>query len=597
MHPDQEKTEISATKEAPRKTPWGPPPGEGPQTTRRERPPKKLLPWGAPILAALALLFATAHFLAADPTEYATGLAKPGYVATHPDGTLYVGGALAPWMKRYVGPATLDSNWSDGQVTSVPNGIAVDGNGYVYVLNGSTQILKCNRSGDLAASPVPLPAAVSGQQPHGLGLDPNGSYYYVVTWGDHKVYRISPDASGGTATATDLAFPTPPSGTRSVNGLWVDPYAEVIYVTSAISGTSNFIHSAPLRAPSSSDMWTQVNVQPNGASVYYQNIVAHGTLFYVTDTTGNRVYRVAKTVNATPELLQTFGSFPGGLAIDDSGYLYAVERGSGANDGKIYRFAPGSATPTTAPTSPPASTVTPAATAAPTQAPTSTPGATSTPAPTAPPSATPYPSPAVTVPAPTVGVTGGVPVGSPSPLPTDAPPLTPGPPGATLRIAQDALTELFGFEDPQLQLVHGDGYRWIFDLQGSHTFTVQVKTTRTEEGGFLYVYTIFLRSGDGWVAFANGSSSGTRAPWKGALRSNAEVFQRFDVLDNGSFDCDPRRGYAEIQVMKALLAAPKATDTPTPTARGSSGGCSSGLAVPSLILLGVPFAFTTRRKR
>jgi len=502
--------------------------------------------------------------------------------------------SVSPWLQKYVGPGQLDPNWTSPVPGALPNGIAVDGSGNVYVLEGSAQIVTYDPNGVIAASPVPLPAAVSGQQPHGLGVDAGGACY-VVTWGDRKAYRISPDASGGTATATDLAFEDlpPGGGVRTPNGLCLDPNSSVLYVASAISDASNFVHSAPLPAPGSPAVWTQVNAQNNGAGVYYKNIAADGTYFYVTDMTGKRIYRMAKTANAAPELLQALGSNPGGVAVDGSGNVYAVARGSGTDDGKIYRLAPGGATPTPAPTSGP--TATPAATAvpdpttAPTRSPTTTPGTTSTPAPTVLPSVSLYPSPSVAVPTPAVGVTGAVPLTSPSPLPSDAPPLTPGPPGSTLRIAQDALTELFGFENPQLQLVHGDGYRWIFDLQGSSTFSVQVRTERTEEGGYVYLYTIFLRSGDQWIAFANGSAS------KGGRAASTPVLQRFDVADNGSFDFDARTGYVEIQAMEALLAAPKATATPA--ARGGSGGCSAGPAVPSLILLATPLAFLARRKR
>ncbi|MBO9541238.1 NHL repeat-containing protein [bacterium] len=192
----------------------------------------------------------------------------------------------------------------------VPMGVAVDRNGFIYVVESAlNQIKKYDASGVLQTT-FTDPAIV---QPRGLAVDAANNLY-VTTIGGDNVLVFSPT---GTLerTLTGLANP---------KGVAVDAAGNV-YVAS--SGNSRVFKFLPGATSSTTVVASNTN---SGEGVAVDGL---GTLYYT--ATGNG--KVYKLVNGLPTLLASGLTGAAGLTVDPFGNVYVAVRG----DGRIAKILPG----------------------------------------------------------------------------------------------------------------------------------------------------------------------------------------------------------------------------------------------------------------
>lgn len=244
-----------------------------------------------------------------------------------------------------------------------PSGIAVSSSGSVYVDtdNGSargveapSKVFEFDRSGR------PLDTVtVAGQAPShvdGLGaaaVDPVDGAVYVVEVDSAQVLRISPGSSAPSTVAVTvpdvapcgLVVDQPPcepgvmDHKPSLSGLAFDRQGD-LYITDAGQATIWKWHpglTAPIQWYQSSDLATGDG--PAGVAVDHSGdvVFSAGTTLDVSNPGGGAIYRLAATADGTPGPRSTVASFPSGarpgaLAMDASGRIYAIMRGSGTID-------------------------------------------------------------------------------------------------------------------------------------------------------------------------------------------------------------------------------------------------------------------------
>lgn len=250
-------------------------------------------------------------------------------MAFDPSGNMYVTTNDTYKVQKYDVNGNLLQQWGSatdlyppgtGVAFSGPRGIAVDSSGNVYVVDGGTnhRVVMFNSSGGYLtewgrqASEVypPLPAlggvtfsTYNGYSEYpGVAVDSSNNVYVLDT-GNHRVVKFS-IAAGPTAN----------------------------YSATWGGGTTDY-YPPSVPGPAGPTMST-----PTGISL---GISGFSTYVYVVDTSNNRIIKFDTNGNYQT----TWGNssqftFPNGIAIDTSGYVYVAEpsSGSGFSMGRIQKF-------------------------------------------------------------------------------------------------------------------------------------------------------------------------------------------------------------------------------------------------------------------
>ena len=199
--------------------------------------------------------------------------------------------------------STVDSGFG------LPQGVAVDSNGNVYITDNLGQVLKETPSGGSYNRSI---LSISGlNNPYGIAVDSSGNLY-IADGGNNRVVKET--LSGGSYTQTTIA-----SGLNSPKGVAVDKNGNV-YIADAGDG---FIYK---ETPSGST-YQQVSVADGLINPYGVAVDNSGNL-YITNTGNNSIVMEALSGGIySPNIvvLHDEVNSPYGVAVDSSGNLYVAD--------------------------------------------------------------------------------------------------------------------------------------------------------------------------------------------------------------------------------------------------------------------------------
>ncbi|MCB0170160.1 MAG: choice-of-anchor D domain-containing protein, partial [Anaerolineae bacterium] len=231
--------------------------------------------------------------------------------ATPADGADFTFTSTIPGGDNY---AQVDS-FSAGLPGSIGTDIAVDDEGYIYVLIGSLD--EAVRQFDSSGNPTGFTFdSVLPTTPAGLSLDSAGNFYMVDANGNVQQY----DSTG---TPTGLSFNSGMSGTET--GIAVDS-AGNIYILTSTGNIQQFDNSGnPTGFAFTTGAGFEYGISMDSAGNFYI-VIQDGTVQQY-DSSGNPTnLSVSANVGGTSEV---------GVAIDDAGNIYVINAG-----GTIGKYSP-----------------------------------------------------------------------------------------------------------------------------------------------------------------------------------------------------------------------------------------------------------------
>ena len=227
-------------------------------------------------------------------------------------------------------PASMHAQAADytGILTTVdkgfvPQGVAVDSSGNVYITDNIGHVWKETPSSSGGYTPSTLPT--NGlNNPYGIAVDSSGNLY-IADSGNNRVVKET--LSGSTYTQTTIA-----SGLNSPKGVAVDKNGNV-YIASM----------GPIPNTESDDVYEET---PSGGS-YSQSVFVEGLSnpqgvavdssgnVYIADTGNNRVLKETLSGGTNMQTIVVYGgvSSPAGVTVDSSGNLYVAD----TNNNRIWK--------------------------------------------------------------------------------------------------------------------------------------------------------------------------------------------------------------------------------------------------------------------
>jgi serine/threonine protein kinase, bacterial len=186
---------------------------------------------------------------------------------------------------------------------NIPNGVAVDGAGNVYVTSGGkNQVLKL-----AAGSTTPTVLPFTGlNQPMGVAVDSTGTVY-VSAISNNRVQRLA----AGSATPTVLPF----AGLNNASGVAVDSTGTLYLID---NGNNRVLKLAAGSSTQTVLPFTGLN-KPSGVAVD-----SSGNL-YLVDGANNRVLKLAAGSSTQTVLPFTGLNSPMGVAVDSTGNVYVTD--------------------------------------------------------------------------------------------------------------------------------------------------------------------------------------------------------------------------------------------------------------------------------
>jgi sugar lactone lactonase YvrE len=186
-----------------------------------------------------------------------------------------------------------------------PDGVAVDSDGNVYVVDaGNKQLLKLPSG---AGHPGPLPAFAGLDTPGGVAVDARRTVY-VTDRKNNQVLKAEADATSATVVRIN--------GLNSPRAVAVDS-ADNLYLTDG----SNHVLKVPAGAADTKELSFGGLSSPHGVAVD-----GKGTI-YVADTGNNRVLKLTADAQSATPVSGNLNS-PEGLAVDSAGNLYVADTGN-----------------------------------------------------------------------------------------------------------------------------------------------------------------------------------------------------------------------------------------------------------------------------
>ena len=226
---------------------------------------------------------------------------------------------------------------------SVPDGVAVDGAGNVYVVSSNNEKVFKLVAGSTAPAQLPFPGVVYNSGPGNLAVDTAGNVY--VAYG--AVMKLA----AGTTVPTTLPINCPPRDADAVTcsfaGVAVDTAGD-LYVTDAYNNRVLKLAAGskdPTVLPFAGLRGLGGVAVDNASNVYVTDY--DGERSRITGTGGNgRVLKVAVGSNVQTKLPFDGLTFPrGGVSVDRAGAVYVAD--SGTN--RVLKLPAGSNTPTVLP--------------------------------------------------------------------------------------------------------------------------------------------------------------------------------------------------------------------------------------------------------
>jgi sugar lactone lactonase YvrE len=202
---------------------------------------------------------------------------------------------------------------------NLPNGVAVDGEGNVYIADTYNNVVK----EWIPASDTTFELVSSNlSQPNGVAVDVTGNVYISDTW-DHAIKEWIAASDTVTTLVTGLFYPTGIALDGADNVYIGDLGDNVIYEWTAASNTIGDLVSSGLN-------------YPNGVALDSAGDV------YIADSLNNVVKEWTGASNPVTTLVPSGLNYPSGVAVDVNDNVYIADAGDNAI--KEWRIADGSLT-------------------------------------------------------------------------------------------------------------------------------------------------------------------------------------------------------------------------------------------------------------
>jgi uncharacterized protein YjiK len=256
-----------------------------------------------------------------------------------------------------VPPSAVISGSATG--LDVPEGIALDGTGNIYVANDgsnnsdadSVTVYPKGSTGNAAPSVVISGANTGLSDPQGIAVDGGGNIYVTNSNNTVTVYPVG-STGNAVPSATIRGFST---GLYDPIGIAVD--SSNIYVANGGNGGNNAVTVYPVGSSGNATPSATISGANTGLWDPSGIAVDGGGSIYVTNGSYSStvtVYPKGSTGNATPTTISGFGTAlddPVAIAIDSGGNIYVANDGSQNGDSDTVTTYPaastGNATPTT----------------------------------------------------------------------------------------------------------------------------------------------------------------------------------------------------------------------------------------------------------
>ena len=199
----------------------------------------------------------------------------------------------------------------------LPQGVAVDSNGNVYITDNLGQVLKETPSGGGYTRSI-LP--ISGlSNPYGIAVDNNGNLF-IADAGNNRVVKAT--LSGGSYSQSSIG-----SKLVSPKGVAVDENGN-LYISSKGPipniGSDDVYQETPFRGSYTESLFVEGLSNPEGVAVDSSGNV------YIADTGNNRVLKETLAGGTNKQTILVYGdvSSPAGVTVDSSGNLYVADTGN-----------------------------------------------------------------------------------------------------------------------------------------------------------------------------------------------------------------------------------------------------------------------------
>jgi sugar lactone lactonase YvrE len=244
-------------------------------------------------------------------TTLASGLNYPLGVAVDGNGNVYIADSSNNAVKEWV-KATGIVNTLVSTGLRNPDGVAVDGSGNVYIADtGNSAIEKWNSSSNTLTTLVPSTAGLF--VPTGVAVDESGNIY-IADNGNSAIKEWAASSN----TLTTLVS----SGLGRPTGVAVDGSGNVYIADYGNSAIKEWVAS-------SSTLTTLVASGSGLSSPFGVAVDGRGNV-YIGDSGNNALKEWAASSSTVITLVSSGLSFPAGVAVDGSGNVYIADYGNNA---------------------------------------------------------------------------------------------------------------------------------------------------------------------------------------------------------------------------------------------------------------------------
>ena len=205
----------------------------------------------------------------------------------------------------------------------IPQGLAVDSNGNIYITNSFGQVFKETPSSGGGYTRNILP--ISGlNDPYGIAVDSSGNLY-IADGGNSRVVKET--LSGGSYTQSTIA-----SGLNFPKGVAVDKNGN-FYIASMGPipniESDDVYEETPSRGSYTQSVFVEGLSNPEGVAVDSNGNV------YIADTGNNRILKETLSGGTNMQTIVVYGdvSSPAGVTVDSSGNLYVAD----TNNNRIWK--------------------------------------------------------------------------------------------------------------------------------------------------------------------------------------------------------------------------------------------------------------------
>jgi sugar lactone lactonase YvrE len=239
------------------------------------------------------------------------GLTIPGGIAIDGNGNIFVSDYEYNVVDVYTSQSGVTMRFGPGLQLPLdfPTGVAVDGSGSVYIVDsGNHRIVKETFSG---TEYIPIGIALGLSSPLGIAVDGSGNVY-VADFGSGQVVMETPSGSSYTQSYLPLELTGPPSGVA------VDGNGNLFVAVPAEGGKATAVY---METPSGNG-YIQSSIGSGLKNAVSVAVDACGNV-YIGDLESGSVYKETLSNGSyTQSTLIANAGAPGALAVDGSGNVY-----------------------------------------------------------------------------------------------------------------------------------------------------------------------------------------------------------------------------------------------------------------------------------